>query len=160
MRKLLFLYAVCLLLVFPVVANATSISVNSLYWDDSRSTGNGIIAADGWSGTGNNGFEISWNISYDGTALYTYQYTISGAATGDTDSLSKGLSNWILEVTDGSKKKDFENVEPGFSNNSPKKWKPTGTAKSRPYMPSSIYGIKWKKKYWTVFPIADSMGSL
>ena len=162
MRKLLLLCAVCLLLVFPVVANATSISVVELYWSDSRSTGNGITAADGWSGEDldddgtpdNNGFEISWAITSSGSGgagdpeVYHYQYTISGAATGDLDPLSKGLSHWILEVTEGSKASDFKNVIPYFSVNedgseeSPKQWADTGN--SNPDMPvSGIYGLKW-----------------
>ena len=106
MRKLLFLYAVCLLLVFPVVANATSISVAESYWTgagSSRSTGgNGIIGYNGWSGTENAGFGISWDISLKDT-VYTYKYTISGVG----DSLTFGLSHLNVEVTDPSSHNDF-----------------------------------------------------
>jgi hypothetical protein len=111
MRKLLFLYAVCLLLVFPVVANATPIPVDSSYWLSSRSTGNGITATNGWSGLDlnnngkpdNNGFEISWDISLDGT-LYTYKYTITGVGK---NYLSFGLSHLNVEVTNPSSNDQF-----------------------------------------------------
>ena len=144
MRKLLLLCAVFLLLVFPVVANATLISADPT---GTRSTADSsLIAAAGWDGTGNNGFEISWDITYDDTTeLYTYTYTISGEEGAN---LSKGLSHWILEVTEGSEALDFENVIPYFSVNedgseeSPKQWADTGN--SNPDMPEGgIYGLKW-----------------
>ena len=154
MRKLLLLCAVSLLLVFPVVANATSISVLEPHWSGSRSTltDDGVTATDGWSGIGNNGFEISWVISQDSdTSMYSYQYNISGQLFGDTDPLGKGLSHWILEVTDGSKASDFLNVSPYFSTNddgseeSPKQWVTSNLTNPNPYMPSTgIYGLKWE----------------
>ncbi|MCK4619023.1 MAG: PEP-CTERM sorting domain-containing protein [Desulfobacterales bacterium] len=113
-RKLLFLYAVCLLLVFPVVANATSIAVDQEYWSNSRSTGtgNGIEARDDWNGldgddaddlADNNGFKIRWDISLDGS-LYTYKYTISGV---DDNYLSFGLSHLNVEVSSDSSQDQF-----------------------------------------------------
>ena len=143
MRKLLFLYAVCLLLVFPVVANATPISAD-LTGTRSTADGGGLTATDGWSGSNNNGFEISWDISCV-DSLYTYQYTISGVETEDNNYLSKGLSHWILEVTYPSKATDFTNASSGFTDDSPKPWVTSEDKNPNPYMPASgIYGIKWE----------------
>jgi len=152
MRKLLLLCAVFLLLVFPVVANATPISAALTGTRSTADISLSLIAADGWSGDDldndgtpdNHGFEISWAITHSGsgdTLLYHYVYTISGAE--DTD-LSKGLSHWILEVTEPSEATDFTNVSPEFdADESPKQW--YRHPSSNPDMPTSgIYGIKWE----------------
>jgi len=155
MRKLLILCAVCLLLVFPVVANATSITANL---SGTRSTADGtVVVTDGWNKTGVfNGFDISWLINpttVGTTTSYSYQYTISGE--GSTF-LSKGLSHWILEVTNPSDATDFTmtgasavDKDDGDLSAStvlfegPKTFYGTGDGGSNPYMESSIYGIKW-----------------
>jgi len=152
MKKLLFLYAVFLLLVFPVVANATPISADL---KGTRSTDAGTVtAAAGWDGTGNNGFEISWDITYDDTTeLYTYTYTISGEEGAN---LRKGLSHWILEVTNPSDHNAFnmgiaaaEDSNYGSLSESdplfvgPQEFTNDGSSNSNPDMLSPIYGIKW-----------------
>ena len=166
MRKFLFLYAVCLLLVFPVVANATSIPVDLSYWDDSRSTGNGIDAKDGWSGLDgdddadflpdNNGFKFSWDISLEDT-VYTYKYTVSGV--GD-NYLSFGLSHLNVEVSTDSQftmmlaeavnRIDDDPYYQNLYKSSPPSEIPfEGPATfepgrgSNPNMPDDIYAIKW-----------------
>ena len=171
MRKLLFLYAVCLLLVFPMVANATSISVDQEYWSNSRSTNNGIEARDGWSGLDldnnkepdNNGFKISWEISLDGTR-YNYKYTISGV---DNNYLSFGLSHLNVEVTNTSSENDFvmkqaeavnretkvnkddtykdlsESLSSKILFEGPAPFEPSDSSGSNPNMPDDIYAIKW-----------------
>jgi hypothetical protein len=58
---------------------------------------------------------------------------------------AKDLSHWILEVTNPSWLGDF-NINPkddtdAISN--PTTFTGTGNSGSNPYMPSSIYGIKW-----------------
>ena len=148
MKKLLFLYAVFLLLVFPVVANATPISAD-LKGTRSTADGGGLTATDGWSGDGNNGFEISWDISYDlPTLLYTYKYTVSGVGV---NYLSFGLSHLNLEVSD---KSQFTMLEASAWDSSynepvststisfegPKTMKPK---QGNTNMPSDIYAIKW-----------------
>jgi len=134
------------LLLFPTVALATSISVDSSFFTGFRSTSdNSLVAADGWdgstvlpSGAVNAGFEISWVISED-AGVFTYRYTISGDSGVD---LSKDLSHWILEVTDPSSSSDFTITTgfPSFSNDSPKTFTPGG---SNPDMPGNLFGIKW-----------------
>ena len=142
MKKILILMAGFFLLALPLVASATPISVDSSYWEDSRSTAgtNEITATGGWSSSGN-GFEISWDITQDSpTSDYHYKYTISGVSE---DALSKGLSHWILEVTDSANAEDFSSVDPTFSNDSPKLWEKNASGNSNPNMPADIYGIKW-----------------
>ena len=114
-------------------------SSSYVHWDSSRSTDNGIEAKDGWSGAGNNGFQIAWNISETG-GVYTYNYTISGVGGIN---LSKQLSHWILEVTDGSEANEFWDVYPTFNTDeSPKTWLPN-QGNSTPEMPGNLFGIKW-----------------
>ena len=113
MKKLLILCALYLLFAFPVVANATSISAD---WTGTRSTTvGGVTATDGWSGTGNPGFQITWDISLVGLSLFHYEYTISGVGGAD---LIKDLSHWILEVTDDPDAGEFTNVNPGYDTDS------------------------------------------
>jgi len=139
MKKILILLGVFCFWALPFVASAMPIAVDPSYWVDSRSTAetDEIVAAGGWSGSGNNGFEISWEISNPSPALYHYKYTISGEKG---DSLSKALSHWILEVTNPAAEKDFTGVNPAFSDGP--KWF-TGNGPSNPDMPDDIYGIKW-----------------
>ena len=156
MRKLLLLCAVSLLLVFPVVANATPITADLT---GTRSTSNDtVVVSDGWNRTNVfNGFEISWDITPtttgDGTISYSYQYTISGEGG---DNLSKGLSHWILEVTGGSFANDFTMITANAVDSyygalsatsipfeAPATFIGTDETGDNPYMPSSIYGIKW-----------------
>ena len=153
MRKLLFVYAVFLLFVFPVVANAIPIAADPT---GTRSTSDSTVTAnDGWNGTGNSGFEISWNITYDDTTvLYTYTYTISGELGAN---LRKGLSHWILEVTNPSDHNAFNmgiaTAEDSYYVDSlsksdplfvgPQEFTNDGSSNSNPDMLSPIYGIKW-----------------
>lgn len=135
------------LLLFPTVALATSISVDSSFFDGFRSTSdNSLMAADGWDGSTvlpnnnvNAGFKISWVISPGAGGIFTYSYTISGENGVD---LSKDLSHWILEVTDPSSSSDFTITTgfPSFSNDSPKTFTPGG---SNPDMLGNLFGIKW-----------------
>jgi hypothetical protein len=126
-------FAIALLLVFPVAVLAIPITAD---FSGTRSTSDGsVFAADGWSGAGNKGFQIEWEISFDG-ANYNYEYTISGQVGTD---LSKALSHWILEVTNPSLKNEFSNVSPSFAE-APKTYTP---ASGNPEMPGDLYGIKW-----------------
>ena len=158
MRKLLLLCAVYLLLVFPVVANAVSITADPM---GTRSTADGTVtAADGWTNDFN-GFELSWVITPTTvgiTTSYSYQYTISGE--GSTF-LSKGLSHWILEVTNPSDIDDFTMTTAVATDRLPDGDPPTyqtltessnipfegpdtfESGKSNPDMLGNIYGIKW-----------------
>ena len=111
------------------------------YGTGSRSTADGsLVAADGWSGTDNNGFQIAWSIALSG-GTYTYGYTISGEGGSN---LSKDLSHWLLQVTNPSLDTDFLNVSPLFSGDSPKTFEPSGVSTGdQPSMPANLYGIKW-----------------
>lgn len=55
--------------------------------------------------------------------------------------LSKGLSHWILEVTDPSLPSDFFNFSTPIANG-PRTFTPN-QGNSNPDMPGDIYGIKW-----------------
>lgn len=144
MKKKL-LIALVLLMLFPVGVNAIPVAETS--WTGSRSTAGGtVVAAGGWDGTSllpngqgvNNGFEIGWNISLDGS-VYTYIYTISGVGGLD---LGKGLSHWILEVTDPSLRSDFFNFSTPIADG-PRTFTPN-QGNSNPNMPGDIYGVKWE----------------
>ena len=140
-KKLLIILAV--LFLFPALAvQATSISVDSSYWSGYRSTAGSspsLIATDGWSGNGNDGFEISWLISHDPSALfpYSYTYTISGVDRAD---LKKELSHWDLEVTNESSIDDFDFIDP----NDPSYRSPNEGPQWFSEDSGSIYGIKWE----------------
>lgn len=138
MKKKLFIITLALLFLFPALALGTPISVDPSYWVGDRSTADSsLYATDGWDGSGNNGFEVDWAISYDALSdIYSYEYTISGEGGSD---LSVGLSHWILEVTEPSVESDFFNLSQSISDG-PETFSQGG---SNPTMPDDVYGIKW-----------------
>lgn len=125
-----------------------------------RSTSNGgividgITGAGGWDGTGNNGFAVNWDISFDEvTSLFTYRYTIHGDgfdAMGDPLPLSKALSHLIISL---SPTIDWANGGGSFSllnsDSSGLQGNPTfgefdpNQGNSNPGMPNSVYGVKF-----------------
>jgi hypothetical protein len=124
-----------LVLCFALTAVADPIAA-SLTGTRSTSVG-GVTtnAGSNWDGTGDNGFEISWKITYN-SGIYTYTYDISGVGGAD---LSQNLSHWICEVTNPSELSDFTS-NPAIDDG-PKTFTSGG---SNPDMPASgIYGIKW-----------------
>jgi hypothetical protein len=87
------------------------------------------------------GFSISWDISYDTTALlWNYEYTLQG---------SKAISHFVLEVTNPAEVSDFTNIQVQINNGAwtpysivgPEVW--FGQNPSNPGLPTPLYGIKF-----------------
>ena len=112
-------------------------------YSGSRSVGSGITATWGWSGAGNNGFEISWNVTNSGTgsAPWTYTYTLGGS-NPDGSSLSKALSHIILQLSENVPNAVYEFPD-GADTAGPHTYDPTSNGNSNFGMPGNLYGIKW-----------------
>jgi hypothetical protein len=100
----------------------------------SSGSGGGIYATNGW---GSGGFVLSWQITNQGSSSfpYLYTYTITGAGTGD---LLKGLSHWILQISDTAAASDFTDftIAGEFD-----QWGDQGN--SNPGIPAPLWGIKF-----------------
>ncbi len=151
-----------LLLAGAMSAQAALIPVPESDWVDFRSTDDNrdgltstLVATDGWSGEGNDGFKISWNIFFDDNEeLYTYSYTFSAA---DDGALGKGLSHWIFGVSpefvvNEQTLQEFLYEDDSGStaevdSNVPKMYEGTNDSGSNPYLGSEgdgeLFGIKW-----------------
>ena len=131
-------FLIAALMLVPLLATA-GIIVGPANYDGSRSTGDGppltVTAADGWSGSGNAGFQIAWHIE-EVTDGWSYSYTISGEGGSD---LGKALSHWILEVSEGV---DL-NLGGDPVSDGPKLFEPSDSSGDQPDMPGNLYGIKW-----------------
>ena len=141
MKKIILLGFV---LLFAAAGTCLALPVGPGDYSGFRSTDNGtLFAQDGWSGDANggevpqvnNGFEIFWDITFDGSQ-YTYTYTLSGEGRIE---LSKALSHWILEVTEPSLIGDFSGATPSITEG-PREF---AQEEGNPGMLGSIYGIKW-----------------
>jgi len=134
----------------PALAFAISIPVTGGDLNDHRSTPSssgveaegGIAANLGWS-QANGGFKIAWNISFNvGDGDWDYSYTLSNATDG---ALSKGLSHWILQVSDIIPEDGVEEFiyDENISFDEPDTFTATSDGNSNPNMPAAIYGIKF-----------------
>jgi|GEM_PF-4487024 len=147
-------FAFCFAFESQQVQADTFIAVQSQHFAGTRNTEegggigtDGVDGAGGWSGTGNNGFEIKWNITenFNGTnGLFHYEYTISGE---NGSNLSKGLSHWILAL---SPTIDWgpDGVDVDFGGTNTVKTPGTngktyGPGPSNPGIPGDIPGVKW-----------------
>ncbi|MFC1805473.1 GEVED domain-containing protein [Planctomycetota bacterium] len=139
------------LVVCCATASADDVYVQSPDFVGSRSTADATVYAQGgWSGTGNNGFEISWAIQdkMAGTlGMWDYSYTISGQGGAP---LSKALSHWDLQISETLSlpfEQAFQNLGSDLEGG-PKWHQPTppgDTAKyGNPLMPAPLYGLKWE----------------
>jgi len=116
-------------------------------WVGTRSTSDTpatLETFDGWDGNGDNGFELSWEITQTGNT-FTYTYTISGAGGQD---LSKELSHWILGVSPDAPITVTGSSWPIDAQTGPQFFTGTGPTGENPYMPTDrelpgIYGYKW-----------------
>jgi hypothetical protein len=137
MKKLFLALTVLTLILLPMAAMADTISAS--FTGTRSTTVGGVYTNPGsnWDGTGDNGFEISWNITYNSTTqLYTYTYNVSGVGSSN---LAQKLSHLILEVTNPSELTDFI-ANPAIDDGP----KPFSSGGSNPDMlASGIYGIKW-----------------
>jgi hypothetical protein len=143
------LYSVLILITAAVMpwtissAHADLVYLDTSDYIGSRSTSgtNEVVGHNSYAGgTGNHGFQISWDIQFDPLSfLYTYTYTLSGipSSTGQTQGLSKNLSDFILQVTKPSSISEFD---PG-TGNPIQTWANQGNSEIG--MVGSIYGIKW-----------------
>lgn len=155
-------FAMCFALQTQQVAADTFIAVQSQHFSGTRNTEegggvgtDGVDGEGGWSGNGNNGFEIKWNITENANAtpgLFSYEYIISGE---NGSNLSKSLSHWILAL---SPTIDWgpagENVDFGGDNEvktPATNGQSYGPGGSNPGIPGDIPGVKWE--------IADNGGS-
>jgi hypothetical protein len=134
----------------PALALAISIPVTGGDLVGSRSTpfSSGVYAEGGIGGLGwsqdNGGFKLAWNISFNaGDSDWDYSYTISNATGG---ALSKGLSHWILQVSDvipGDGDLDDFIYDLNTSIDDPDTYSATSDGNSNPNMPGEIYGLKF-----------------
>lgn len=86
--------------------------------------------------TWNDGFKISWEISNVGGSFpFHYVYIISNSGG---ESLSKGLSHFILEVSTSFTEDDIS----GISSFELDTYSPDDTGNSNPNLPANIFGIK------------------
>ena len=95
----------------------------------------GISATDGWQSTSTT---LSWNITNPGGAFpYHYSYTWTAP--------TKGLSQFILEVSDGALASDFSNFSTTWASGMTTLNPTTYTAPwpGSPGLPDTIYGIKF-----------------
>jgi hypothetical protein len=108
----------------------------------SRAVGSGVEAFAHWSGTGNNGFAIAWEVTDSGPGLtpWTYRYTLSGS-DGESD-LSKALSHMIIQLSENVP--DASYVFPdGADSEGPRVYDPESGGNSNFGMPGAMFGIKW-----------------
>src|SRR3972149_6765052 len=121
-------------LAIPITLDSGSISYSA-----------GISATDGWQSTSTT---LSWNITNPGGA-FPYHYSYAWTAP------TKGLSQFILEVSDGALASDFSNFGTtwgsGMTALDPTTYTPP--LPGSPGLPDSIYGIK-------ITPTPDSSGNL
>jgi hypothetical protein len=109
-----------------------------------------IFATEGWDSTGNNGFQLTWSINYDASRDFDwcYSYTISGIGANNPD-LSKGLSHWLMQVSDGVTQSAFSltpnlnNADGPVGQEGPKTYAPSDPGNSNPSLPGAIFAIKF-----------------
>jgi len=143
--------AVLVALLAPSVGLAVLVPVGPGDLTGSRSTpdasgivafGEGIGTGIGWSHP-NGGFKILWDISRVGPN-WDYLYTISNAADG---ALSKGMSHWILEVSDTITQADLGDhiwdLSHSIDSDDPRTYDPGDPGNSNPDLPAAIYGMKF-----------------
>jgi len=117
LRKVMFgLVLVCglLLAVGPAMAALPEVPVDLLlYGTGARYAGDGHTGSGGsYNGLANNGFTISWNISYDTVeSEYEYNYAVSGGTPANIQVLSSNLKDFYLLVSP-----TFAPSEPGETN--------------------------------------------
>jgi hypothetical protein len=157
------LVAAAVALLPPAAWGAIAVGPGGL--SGTRTTNGGgieIVGAGGWSGgVGNNGFQISWDITGPDAGWWTYSYTISGV--GDNVPLTKALSHFILEVTnpvggiDDPLEWDWDS--PFAPSEEHTTYDPNS---SNPGLPGPIYGVKWDTPPdddddddddWTIFAV-------
>lgn len=122
------------------IASATPIPALADY-SSSRSVGSGILGTWNWSGSGNNGFRISWQVTNSGTGStpWTYSYTLSGSAV--PQSLSKDLSHLIVQLSDITTA--MYSFPSGTDAAAPREYDPTSNGSSNFGMPGDLFGVKW-----------------
>lgn len=142
--------ALLVVLLAPSVGLAVLVPVGPADLTGSRSTpdASGIVAFGASIGTGicwshpNGGFKILWNISQTGLN-WDYSYTVSNASGG---ALSKGLSHWILQVSDTITEANLDDhiwdLSHSIASDDPRTYDPGDPGNSNPDLPAAIYGIK------------------
>lgn len=124
------------------VLSAADVLVDPSSWNSSRTTGTngGIQAAEKWSGSGNNGFKISWNITLNG-GLFHYVYSITDSKNGD---LARNLSHIIIQFSQTFTPNDFLNsAGKPVAGIELKNYSSTLQGNSNPSMPGVLYGISF-----------------
>lgn len=139
-RRLIPALLAAILMLVPLAGEAAIIAVSPSDWTGLRSSADGGLVPGGkWAKATNNGIDVHWQITFDGS-LYSYAYTFTGAGSSALDP-DPDVSHWILEVSSPSTLDDFlipdltlssDLLNTFFQDN------------SNPYMPDSIYGIKFE----------------
>ena len=136
-RKAILMMAAAVSIGIP--SQAPAISLDS----DSISYSGGIYATDGWQSSSTS---LSWTITNNG-GDFPWHYEYSWTAP------TKGLSQFILEVSDGAMASDFSNFSTTYSFGmtvlDPALYNPP--LNGSPGLPADIYGIKF-------VPSLDSLG--
>jgi hypothetical protein len=142
MKSLFNLGVLALALLSARALEAVDTPVDAAFWNSSRSTnsGDGIQATKDWSGVGNDGFKLSWDISLDNN-IFHYVYTVTDTKGGDLD---KDLSHLILQFSDSFTSSDYldanGNPVPGIVLTN---YSSTTQGGSNPNMPGVLYGVKY-----------------
>lgn len=142
MKSLFNMGVLALALLSARVLEAADTPVDAAFWNSSRSTdtGGGIQATKDWSGSGNDGFQLSWNISLN-NGLFHYVYTISGE---NDRNLDKDLSHFILQFSESFKSSDYLDSKGNpVSGIVVTNYSSTSQGNSNPNMPGTLYGIKF-----------------
>jgi hypothetical protein len=136
----------------------------TLTWDATEAE---VVSFDGWESPFTS---ISWSVTRDDTNPsdpWTYQYVFTSPSGGNA------LSHLIIQVSDGTvggdagaflltDAMDFINTQ-GYSlgNLEVNTFDGTGTSKPNPYMPGSVYGLKFEDMFSDPGdPVYDGSGNL